>query len=138
MSLIISNHKLNTTYDSTGSIATQDKWTQSYQSESKQGWRKYYMDALNIYDVCNSNLENRMARHLIESIKKGFVLEIDYKALMKSFDISDKKAKTFLKKMKDIGFIKGGRGLYLTNPFMYIPYQTNDKDVAEAQTRWNQ
>jgi hypothetical protein len=136
MGKIITEYRLETTYDKNKEELIQDKWKEVLIYKSKNGWRKYYMDALDIYDNCNSNLENRMARYFIENIRRGFILEVDYKILMNKFECSDKKAKTFIKKMKDIGFIKGTRGLYKTNPFMYIPYGEQDEDIHIAQLDW--
>jgi predicted transcriptional regulator len=136
MGKIITEYRLETTYNQDKEELTQDKWKKISTHKSKNGWRKYYMDALDIYDNCNSNLENRMARYFIENIRRGFILEVNYKILMDKFECSDKKAKTFIKKMKDIGFIKGARGLYKTNPFMYIPYGEQDEDIHKAQLEW--
>ncbi len=137
MSKIISNHKLDTAYDNNGNRIYSDKWKETIVTESKGGWRKYYMSGLDIFEVCISRLENQMARHLIESTRKGFILNITIKDLQNKFDISDKKAKTFIKKMRDIDYIRGSRGIYMTNPFMFIPYGMSDKDIAMAQNAWD-
>ena len=136
MAYILQEHKLETTYNADGSRKTIDKWTEKIQIKAKAGWRRTYMDTFDIYDNCVSNLENKMARYLIENIKTGFVLEITYQKLMAKFKISDKKAKTFLKKMKDIEFIYGGHGIYKTNPFMFVPYKEEDDSIASSQELW--
>jgi len=137
MTKIITEYALTTRLDSDGNVVKQSKWKQVKQTKSKIGWRRYYMDAMDIFRMCNSSLENRMAIQCIESIKSGFVLEITYKVLAKQFDISDKTAKLFIKKMKDVGFIRGTRGIYLTNPYFYIPYGMTDEDIAISQNAWD-
>jgi len=136
MSKSITKHKLETTYDDTGRQIHQDKWVNVNIAESAGGWRKYYMSGLDLYDVCVSKLENHMLRYMIEQTKKGFILNMRNDKLIKVFNISDRKAKTFIKKMKDAEFIRGGAGVYITNPFMFIPYGTTDKDIASAQEDW--
>ena len=94
------------------------------------------MSGLDLYDICVSKLENHMLRLMIEKTKRGFVLQLSNSDIEKEFSISDKKVKTFIKKMKDANFIRGSRGVYITNPFMFIPHGMNDAEISTAQESW--
>jgi len=133
----IQQNKAETTYSKDGSYKQTEYFEKKDEIESKGGWRKIYMEIFDVYEKCNSTLENKMLAFMMKKIRNGFVLNLTYKILMDEFDVSDKKAKTFIKKMKDVGFLRGSRGIYITNPFIFVPYGMNDKSISEHQREWN-
>ena len=129
---IITDYRLETNKD--GSYT--EKYSQIKHNKTLKGWFRVYKDWKLIYEQCNSNLDNKMANFIIEEVKIGFVLEVTPKELATKFKTGDRTAVRFMKKMKDIDFIRGRTAPYKTNPFMVLPQGMSDEAIYKAQQNW--
>ena len=96
------------------------------------------LHAFNLYDLCNSNTENRILTYLISKVKKGFILEFKYEPLAKKFGVSTKTIQTLIRKLKQADFIYGTKGIYKVNPYYITYYRATDEGIAEAQREWDE
>lgn len=135
----VKEHLLETRIDSnTGQIILQDRYKkEDYENiKYQKGWRRMYMSLLDLYSVCTSSKENQMLQFLLENIKRGFVLEVKNIDLEQKFGASTGAVSKFMKKMKANDFLRGSSRVYKTSPFVFIPYGTTDKEIAQAQEEW--
>lgn len=136
--LDITNHILVTKKDEeTGEIFYVDSYEQQNESiRYKGGWRRTYMEFFDVFEICNSNLEIRILTKITKTIKRGFTVEINQSEYMEEFGCSRKTISNVISKFKKANFIRGEKRIYKTNPFMFIPYNSNANDIEEAQGAW--
>ncbi len=135
---IITKHKLETTLNEKGEILLVDEWqTKQRRVNIKIGWFRMYKEMLDVFAICNSNLENRILIHILDNTKKNFTINIKINNLAKDFEASRMKISSFIKKLKDADFIKGDRGIFMVNPKMFVPQNASNEIVKELQDDWN-
>jgi len=133
----ISKHILNT-HIKDGVTIYQDLYEKKNINniKSRRGKRGYYMEALKIFTVCNSNKDNQIVTFLINNITKQMTITATTKKLADTFDVSEVKIRALIRKLKKIDFLRGSNGIYIVNPFMWIPNGIRDEILASAQSEW--
>ena len=136
---IITKHKLETTLNENGEILLVDEWQSKQRRVNiKIGWFRMYKEMLEVFAICNSNLENRILIYILDNTKKNFTINIKVNNLAKDFEVSRVKISSFIKKLKDADFIKGSRGIFLVNPRMFVPQNASNEIVKELQDEWKE
>lgn len=112
--------------DETGEVRS-DKYKFG-KSRIKYGFSICYpalFDALS--NVIRSNVDAKIVFYIISLFKsKTNKTEIDYIEVAKMFNVSSSKVSKLLGRMVKYEILmRVGRGKYLINPFMYIPYKAN-------------
>ena len=138
MNTIITKHRLETTLNNDNQIILVDEWEQKKSTLGiKAGWFRMYKNIFEVFLVCRSNLEMKILIHILTSTKKNATVSFKIQDIAKKFNVSRMTVSSLVRRFKEIGFIKGGRGLFLINPKMYIPVNANSETMRELQDNWD-
>ena len=107
-----------------------------YKLSKKQGWKAMYTTEYDkVLMALKSNLEKNMFMDIRDRFTKSkTVLEINQSSLAKKHKTTKSTVSKFMKKMRDIEFIKKTEDGYRMNPYMLIPYQA---DGLQLQQEWD-
>lgn len=131
-------HQLVTKYDVDGNMLMQDKWTSKINSNIKTGWSRIYMKSYqDVLLVLKSNLEIQLFLAIQKTISVDYKLIINQTHLAKKYKCSRAIVTSLIKRLLDIEFLKKSDGIYISNPFIFTPYNTPRSSTEKAQEDWN-
>ena len=141
------NHKLVSYIDpDTQQIVKQDEYIEKklkYNLANTKGmsmFKKYDYADIQEY-IIKSALDLKLFNFLIKHQNRDSYVMVNGKPvnityLSKHFNISRQKVSTFIKRTREADFLKKVNSLFMLNPFVVVPYNISNKDLAELQARW--
>lgn len=140
------NQMLNTNFDAynneTGEFIGAGKVEQANKfTLTKQGYRRIYMANDGVYEKfmksLSSSLENSIAIDFMRDMDSNGVLKYAIAHYEESHNTSRVTVSKVFAKAKKFGLFKAaGRDIYV-NPYVVLPYGTNDKKNHFLQRRWD-
>ena len=131
---IVSHKILN---EDTGEVETRDFKEIQKRKKVKGGFNMIYHKSYE--EVMEQSIKSNKDLKLFNWITNQFTYKKSIAPLIYSeckIDISQPTFSKMIKKLLDLGYIKRkGRGLYLLNPFIYLPFKA---DAEELQKEWNE
>jgi len=123
--------------DTTGEIESH-RYTKDtvYKEQKKRGWIPMYKNG---YDEVMVNLKSKLEMDMFMDVRDRFTklsptVGINQRDLSSKHNTTPATVNRFIKKMCSIEFImKVDRGVYMMNPFILVPYQS---DGLELQKEW--
>ena len=107
-------------------------------SNIKTGWSRIYMKSYqDVLLVLKSNLEIQLFLAIQKTISVDYKLIINQTHLAKKYKCSRAIVTSLIKRLLDIEFLKKSDGIYISNPFIFTPYNTPRSSTEKAQEDWN-
>ena len=139
MNTIITKHRLETTYNKNNEVILVDEWEKKESRLGvKTGWFRMYKSIYDVWLVCKSNLETQILVYILKSTKKNATVSFKIQDIAKKFNISRMTVSSLIRRLKEVDFIRGGNGLFLVNPTMFIVTNANSEIIRELQETWDE
>ena len=141
------NHKLVTYIDpDTQQIIKQDEYIEKKLKHSLANTKGMSMSKRNDYieiqeSIVRSLLDLKIFNFLVKHYSRSGIVMANNKAvtityLSKHFGVTRQKISTFIRRARKANFVKKEGTSLLLNPFIIVPYNVSNKDLAELQARW--
>lgn len=139
MSVQVEKHTLVSRFDAeTNEMIAQDEFILRKKNMKAKGYNLVYMQELiETALLCKSIEQWYIVMDILTNVvKQDFKLNITYKEIAKTYNVSETIANRIIGFMKKGCIIKGNRGIYDVNPFLVIPKGAKDDIVTLKQIRW--